>query len=63
MVKVHIYRLMVKSASCCCVCGRWLFSNPATNIFTVVYEVLATANQNKSQITCYAVNGDWLLIM
>ena len=41
-------------------CGRWLFSNPATNIFTVVYEVLATANQDRSQITCYAANGDWV---
>ena len=29
----------------------------------MVSEVLATANENGSQITCYAVNGDWLFIM
>ena len=29
---------------------------------TVVSEVLATVNENQSQITCYAVNGDWLFI-
>ena len=25
------YCVMVKSESCCCVCGSWLFSNPVTN--------------------------------
>ena len=28
-----------------------------------VSEVLATNNENGSQITCYAVNGDWVFIM
>ena len=27
-----------------------------------VFEVLATANKNRSQITCYAANDDWLFI-
>ena len=27
-----------------------------------VSEVLATANENKSQITCYSANSDWLFI-
>ena len=51
LVNVYIYRLTVKSVSYCCVHGSWLFSNPATNISAVVSEVLATANENRSQIT------------
>ena len=31
LVNVYSYHLMVKSVSCCCVCGSWLFSNPVTN--------------------------------
>ena len=27
-----------------------------------VSEILAIANENESQITCYATNGDWLFI-
>ena len=34
------------------------FSRPLT-----VSEVLATANENGSQITCYAANDDWLFII
>ena len=30
LVNVYSYRLMVKGVSCCCVCGRRLFSNPVT---------------------------------
>ena len=29
---------------------------------TAVCEVLATANENGSQITCYAANNDWLFM-
>ena len=42
------------------VCGKVVFLKPHTNIFIVVYKVLATANQDRSQITCYAANGDWV---
>ena len=31
LVNVYSYCLMVKSVSCCCVCGKWLFSDPVTN--------------------------------
>ena len=30
---------------------------------TTVSDILKTANENRSQITCYAVNSDWLFIM
>ena len=30
LVNVYCYRLMVKSVSCYCVYGSWLFSNPIT---------------------------------
>ena len=30
LVNVYSYCLMVKSVSCCCVRGRWHFSNPVT---------------------------------
>ena len=30
LVNVCSYCLMIKSASCCCVCGRWIFSNLIT---------------------------------
>ena len=32
LVNMHSYHLMVKSVSCFCVHGRWLFSNPVTNV-------------------------------
>ena len=34
LVDVYSYRLIEKSVSCCCVCGRWLFSNLVANILT-----------------------------
>ena len=30
LVNMYSYRLMVKSVSCCCVCGSWLFSDLVT---------------------------------
>ena len=30
LVNMYNYYLMVKSMSCCCVCGSWLFSDPVT---------------------------------
>ena len=30
LVNVYSYHLVVKSVSCCCVCGRRLFTNPVT---------------------------------
>ena len=38
LVNVYSHRLMVKSVSCCCVCGSRLFSDPVT------YAKLVTAN-------------------
>ena len=38
LINVYSHRLMVKSVSCCCVCGSWLFSDPVT------YTELVTAN-------------------
>ena len=28
--QLYMYLLMVNSESCCCLCGRWIFSNPVT---------------------------------
>ena len=36
LVNVYTCCLMVKSVSCCCVCGSLLFSNPVTNVFSRV---------------------------
>ena len=30
LVSLFSYCVMVKSVSCCCVCGRWIFSNTVT---------------------------------
>ena len=33
LVNVYSYHLMMKSVSCCCVHGRWIFSNPVTCMY------------------------------
>ena len=32
LASVYSYRVMVKSVSSCCVRGRWVLSNPVTNM-------------------------------
>ena len=40
LVNVPSYHVMVESVSCCCVGGRWLFSNPVANKFTFFLHTL-----------------------
>ena len=40
LVNVYVYHLMVKSVSCCCVCGSWLFSNLVTYDVSVMIFVI-----------------------
>ena len=39
LVNVYSYCLMVKSVSCCCVRGSWLFSNLVTYVLIVLHNV------------------------
>ena len=45
LVNVYSYQLMVKSVSCCCVQGSWLFSDPAINLtLSLVHYILTYAH-------------------
>ena len=46
LVNVHSYCLMVKIVSCCCVRGKWLFSNPVT-IIGIYYTRFYFYNSNR----------------
>ena len=55
LVNVYSYHLMVKSVSCCCVCGSWLFSNPVTYVTGVAY----VTGFEKTWLPCTTRNTDF----
>ena len=38
LVSVYNYCVMVKSVSCCCVRGNWIFSNPVTYVVVILVQ-------------------------
>ena len=42
LASVYSYRVMVKSISSCCVCGRWVLSNPVTYVDLIMTSNLRT---------------------
>ena len=68
LVNVYSYRLMVKSVSCCCVCGRHLFSNPVTITGIIMY-IIATlsvyhscAYMYTSKLTCLIMQIEFAVV-
>ena len=63
LASVYSYRVIVKSVSSCCVCGRQVLSNPVTYIFYVYYLLLLSARVNNGVIAISRVHNimdSWL---
>ena len=55
LVNVQSYRLMVKSTSCCCVCGSQVFSDPVTYMYLPeisLFSLMSVASNCITNIHC-----------
>ena len=65
LASVYSYRVMVKSVSSCCVCGRWVLSNPVTYAYVtnIIYNYTCLTGPSALKVTTTRNKGDLSVVV